>query len=801
MKSQTVEYRSATNPSKHNGKPVFLKIVNMLLLKGNIIILPVSFLLGRALLAGNLLPFAIPAYAACTGSGVNRNLVAVFTILGMVSRGKAEQTLIAIAGMFIFNVVNIPFKNKKTGTTLRHAATAFVSSIIPQLILIFIQGFLLYDLLKALLYAAVVFSLTFVFKNAVAFVNRAGKAKIFSNEGTISVAITISLAVLGMDGISLFGLGFKNILCVLIILLFSYKYGTGTGAATGVTTGLIVSMSTAVTPLIIGSYAFCGLLGGLFRNLGKLGASLGFIMGNAVLTLYMNGSTEVIIHLKEIVAAIIGFLIIPQRIVDDICASLIKSNPLYTDSKNYFARVREFTVDKLKKFSKTFEELSKAFNEISQTTATPSKQDISSLFDRVADKVCRDCSLCLYCWDRNFYNTYQVMFKIIERLDSKGRIEEEDIPQYFLDRCERINDFVDSVNNVYEIFKVDMVWKNKIGESRNLVSQQLEGLSKVISDLASEISIDVNFLEDLESVIMSALKKENIKVDSVTVFENKWGKYEVIINHATCGGKRDCISKMEKAVSDILGRKMIKQSSGCMRNDRNGSCVLKLIEEEIYRVTTGVAKMCKYNGVVSGDNYTFMNNGDGSFFVALSDGMGSGQKAAMQSRTTINLLEQFMESGFDRDTTIRMINSILLLKSNDESFSTVDLSVIDLYEGDVEFVKVGAVPTFIKRCDRVEVVKSASLPAGILSNIELELIHKKVGSGDFIIMMTDGVYDLFKSDEGNDKLLKEYIDGIKSLNPQQIADRILEKAYESCEGKPPDDMLVLVVKVWKRAGV
>jgi len=148
-----------------------------------------------------------------------------------------------------------------------------------------------------------------------------------------------------------------------------------------------------------------------------------------------------------------------------------------------------------------------------------------------------------------------------------------------------------------------------------------------------------------------------------------------------------------------------------------------------------------------------------------------------------------------------MINSILLLKSSDESFSTVDLSVIDLYNGEVEFVKVGAVPTFIKRSDRVEVVRSASLPAGILSNIELELIHKKLGSGDFIIMMTDGVYDLFKGDEGNDKFLQEYIDEVRSLNPQQIADRILEKAYESCEGKPPDDMLVVVAKVWKRPGV
>jgi len=81
--------------------------------------------------------------------------------------------------------------------------------------------------------------------------------------------------------------------------------------------------------------------------------------------------------------------------------------------------------------------------------------------------------------DRNFYNTYQVMFKIVENLEKKGWIDESDIPEYFMERCERIGEFVRQVNNVYELFKVDMVWKNRIGESRGLISQQLDGLAKL----------------------------------------------------------------------------------------------------------------------------------------------------------------------------------------------------------------------------------------------------------------------------------------------------------------------------------
>jgi stage II sporulation protein E len=390
------------------------------------------------------------------------------------------------------------------------------------------------------------------------------------------------------------------------------------------------------------------------------------------------------------------------------------------------------------------------------------------------------------------------MFRIVEKLDSKGRIEDRDIPGYFLDRCERISDFVIAVNNVYELFKVDMVWKGKISESRELVSQQLEGLSKVVSNLASEIDSEVKFKVNLEENIIASLNKIGIKLAEVVVVENKWGKFEVNISHKGCGGKRVCISSIEKIVSDVVGRKMIKDGVECTRKGK--TCTLCLIEEEAYSVTTGIAKLSKYDNMVSGDNYTFMNTGNGKFIVALSDGMGTGHKAAIQSRATISMLEQFMESGFDKDTAVKLINSVLVLKSDEDSFATIDLSIIDLYDGEVEFVKIGAVSAFIKRDEKVEVVKSMSLPAGILSNIEMELVHRKVESGNFIILVTDGIIDAFKKDGDGDKLLQQFINDIGSINPQEIADLILDEAYRKCESKPVDDMMVSVAKVWKRVG-
>lgn len=799
MSTETLPYRQLGGIGRNFGKIKNKKIFSVIFTKKNAILLPASFLLGRASLAAGLMPFGMAIYTSTYGLDLNRALIAICVILGMISGGAREQIYITVAGMLLFNAINIPLKDKgKSRLKFKYAVIAFISVLLPELVAIYFQGFLLFDVLKALFHAFIAFTLMFIFRNVTPIITDIPKKHIYTNEEMISVAIFMALALSGLTNIQILGFGIKNILCILVILIFSYKCGPGVGSAAGVTIGLLVSMYSTSTPLLIGSYAFCGLLAGVFKSLGKVGSSLGFVMGNAVLTLYLNGSTDVLIYLKEIIAAVVIVMIIPEKLIELIAGSFNRNVDTCVDKRSYSSRIKEITVDKLNKFSNAFKELSKTFSEISETKIVTDKQDISILFDRVADRVCKDCSLCLHCWDRNFYNTYQVMFKIIEKLDSKGHIEAKDIPDYFLDRCERINDFVDSVNNMYEIFKVNTVWKGKIGESRALVSQQLDGLSRVISNLASEIDVDLHFKSELEDSILMELNRGGVKANEVIVYENKWGKYEISIFQKACGGKRDCISITEKLVSDIVGRKMTKESGDCGIGYRRGACNIKLVEEEAFSVTTGIARAAKENADVSGDNYTFMNNGDGKYIVALSDGMGSGRRANVQSRATINLLEQFMESGFDKDTTVKLINSILVLKSSDDSFATIDMSLIDLFSGEVEFVKVGAVPTFIKKKERIETIKSASLPAGILSDLEVELVHKKVDSGDFIIMISDGILDSFNLQNDSENELLDYISQVDTINPQEMAKSILDKAYSNCGQNPIDDMIVLVAKVWKR---
>ncbi|PYG88216.1 stage II sporulation protein E [Ruminiclostridium sufflavum DSM 19573] len=804
MKTETLPYKNiggynSADRKKTSGSKIMalLQYLN----KTNFFILPMAFLLGRITLFDGRMPFGIAIYAATLGMNINRIFISIAIFAGMLTTGSAYESelfyklLTASTVMLLINAINIPFK-KSMGSHLRIGIITFLGLLIPETVFIYLEGFYMYSILEALLNGFIIFALVFVLKNVMEVLESPSKIYNMTNEEILSIAIACALAVSGLGPCNIYGISLRNIFCIIIILIFSFKTGAGNGTAIGVIVGTLISISSE-SSAAIASYAFCGLISGILRSMGKIGCCMGVLMGDAILTYVITGSIEVLI-LYEIVISVAIFMLIPEKAMDAMVSRFDRKLLAKGDKKGYSARIKEITVEKLNRFSAAFGEMAKTFDEISETKTITEKHDITAIFDRVADKVCKDCSLCTHCWEQNFCNTYQVMFKIVEKLDSKGWIEQEDIPRYFMDRCERVDEFVKAVNNVFELFKVDMVWRSRIGESRGLVSQQLKSMSKVISNLAGELNVDIDFKDDIENQIILDLSKAGIRNAEAIVYENKFGKYEVRLTYKGCGGRRACIGNVEKAVSEVIGRRMLKDGSECGLNSKSNMCTINLVEEETFKVITGVARIPKNEKYVSGDNYTFINTGDGKYIAALSDGMGTGHKACVQSKATVNLIEQFMESGFDKDTTVKLINSLLVLRSNDDSFATIDMSVVDLYEGEVEFVKVGAAPTFIKRSEVVETVKTASLPAGILSEVELELVHKKVNNGDFVIMVSDGIIDSFQNTPDSVKEVQGILERMTSKNPQAIADDLLEEALCACKDKAPvDDMMVMVAKVWK----
>ena len=182
--------------------------------------------------------------------------------------------------------------------------------------------------------------------------------------------------------------------------------------------------------------------------------------------------------------------------------------------------------------------------------------------------------------------------------------------------------------------------------------------------------------------------------------------------------------------------------------------------------------------------------------VALSDGMGSGEKAFRESAMVVEMLEELLEAGFPVKTAIQMLNTALVIGRDEVHFSTIDVSIFDLYSGKCEIVKAGGAATFIKRKDCVEEVTSVTLPIGVLQEIELDTKEVEMESGDFVIMVTDGVMDALPVGR-QEELMKTFIKETDIQNPLELAHFIMGKVLEASGTVPADDMTILVVGIWK----
>ncbi len=220
-------------------------------------------------------------------------------------------------------------------------------------------------------------------------------------------------------------------------------------------------------------------------------------------------------------------------------------------------------------------------------------------------------------------------------------------------------------------------------------------------------------------------------------------------------------------------------------------------EKEKYTLVVGSATATKNKSEVSGDSNTKTKLNDGKYMIAISDGMGSGQTAKKSSTTVINMLEKLLKTGFDNDISIGLINSAVNLNSNEETYATIDISIIDLNTGNIEFVKNGAAPTFVKSKNKVEVVKAVSFPAGILDKIDMVVYDKDLKENDIVVMCSDGIIESNTEYNNKEIWLKDILSNITTTDVQKIADIILQEAIDNGYGVAKDDMTVIVAKLNK----
>ncbi len=343
--------------------------------------------------------------------------------------------------------------------------------------------------------------------------------------------------------------------------------------------------------------------------------------------------------------------------------------------------------------------------------------------------------------------------------------------------------------------KVHAAWNARMDEQRVAVATQLTEISEIMEG-AIRRAYDTKEDTSLERQLKRLLYKRGILLKKVYVYDNEEQRKEVYLTIRT--RKKCCISNKDAAecLSEALGSPMMPshEARAFVRNEYTSTC---FVEKTNFEVVYGVERCVGDYQQISGDSFSFMQKEEGQFLASLSDGMGTGLNAYQESEKVVDLLEQFLEAGFSKETAVKMINSALVLRDQGKTFSTIDISSIDLYSGVCEFLKIGAATSFIKRGNWVEAITSTSLPAGVFQQTDYEKTCRKLYDGDMVIMVTDGVLDVLPV-EHQEKMMKDIILEHQTNNPKELADYILSRVRQYKSGRFLDDMTVLVMGIWKR---
>lgn len=752
----------------------------------------VSFVLCFAFSRANFFevirPFAASFYVAAGFSGISKVFAIISISLGNLLFSNLYETIRQVLSLLLFEVLaHLVFNiGEKNGTAFSRSVLAGVIIGFTGLLRGAMQGFHLYDLIVSILCGLMVFSISVVLAPCSEMFRQPKSRYVFDGKTFFSKTVLVSIVIISLEGVTLWNCELGAVLAGLAVIIIARRKGSSAGALMGTVMGMVIALYDLPASLQIpGMFALAGAMVGLpVKN-----RVVSTVMWTAVVIFFSGISVlggGLIIKYYEALAAGILFLLIPGPVINFLCDELAGIKIRTENAEAYDAAKNHEAADKLYVLSKALSRVSRSIEE----TVAEDEEDTDSIaqwiIEAVAEKVCNRCSMCDRCWNTYFYKTYKLIEETISdpKTDEMGQPE---LPAWFRSLCTKQDKFIDALETGYSIYKADKVWRQKLRESRMLLGKQAAIISGGIMAFARSLNETVSRDTEVEERLLCAAGSRNLPVSGFRYKSGNEAKpyLEVLFETRHKLNAND----LDEMVQENVHRNFIR--IGECRRDLLGYTVVRYMKKPKYKTITGIARASRENQNISGDNFAFFITNHGYHISAISDGAGSGRRAERFSRTTIQMLENMLEDGIDINLAIRFLNLYLNLRGENDRLATMDICAIDLSNGETSFFKYGAPPSFIKSRHETQKVDTEGEPDSLVT------VHYKpanLSGGDFVIMFSDGVLDTF-SEEGESLGLQNFIDGLDTVNSQQIADSILQEALSRSKEKH-DDMTVLVTKLW-----
>ncbi len=737
-----------------------------------------GFVASRGIIFETLMPFGLVFLGGC--STVFLPSVAVGSFIGYLIPAVGSGGFRYIAALLAVVAVRLLLSGYRkicenpiflgVVTLLSNAATGAVSySGVPL------------DVLKLAAECIIIFGGVFIVRSTFNSLSREHAG--LTLDELICLLDTVAILLIGISEFSIFGISIGFTIGVFLILA-SAKYG---GGAASSALGIAISFAAAVTGSFeggFGIYAFAGLAAGIFGSLGKYAQAASVVATGIIGLSFVQFKDGSGIFLTEMLIGSAAFLLIPRSSGITISKFFYRHPRLSTQNP-----VTKALGLRLNLAANALLDVSSTVSQVSAELGKINAPDFKTVLSYIEQDACCGCKLRIHCWETKSAETMEAVINMINLVKGGDMAQNEASLDQFRGRCLRVKKMEDAVKNRYSGYASLIAAENRIDEVRQVVSEQFEGISTMLSELALDFSSDEQFDAPAAQSAVAALKNIGIHALECAAKIDKFGRMLLEI-------------KIKINDDTVLNRLQIMKilSLACERDfdipnitKTGDSALITLNEHARLRIDIGVEQHCAAPGSVCGDSFKYFNDGKGRFIMVLSDGMGTGGRAAVDGAMASGLMARLLKAGFGYDCSLKILNSSMLFKSSDESLATMDIASIDLFTGNTELYKAGAAPTLVRRNGHAGRAESHSLPIGILKEVSFDRAGIRLKSGDILLLVSDGV--TFDGTEWIRTELEKWGDG----GAQELAEYICDCARRRYANVRPDDITVMAAIVEKTA--
>lgn len=587
-------------------------------------------------------------------------------------------------------------------------------------------------------------------------------------EERLSAGFLGALCLCGGARILLLGVNAGAFMSAALVNAMALVLGVGAGAMGGMLAGVMLAMQGL--PLEIGvALSVGGFFAGITQFMGKRRISCGAFAIGAYLPLVLCSARDFGVGAAVLAGAlVIGLL--PRTQWEQLQAFLrrfMANDPAPGDA---------YAASALAAWEKTVAAMARA-------VPSPQEGEAERTGAWWEEKLCQGCPECELCgclltdlgvekaeavWAYRFADE-KIWQDALEHLRGMG--------------CKRLYYLIGAMNALRQEDEVARMAARQAEMQRDMLVTHLTAMSGAARRFAA-LSGGENWWDHMAAKRISRALAERAVPMSLSYVRRVQGHAQTALELHVITGARKQAEEICGLVSAVLETPMQLAS---LDGDR-----ILLTERPLLLAEAGRAEAAAECGAVCGDTAWTGILADGRFLVALSDGMGHGERAALSSRQTVELLRLCMDAGYTRSQTLTAVNGMMLLGGGGERFATADVLTIDLWKGQSALDKLGAAASWVYRRGELSRITGDALPLGIIEDVAGDGACFQLSAGDAVVLLTDGVEDAFNGVQALETAVRT---ALTSSSPQKAAECLLASALDAGSGQRRDDQSALVVYI------